>query len=802
MNSIVVVVALLVMLISVSPERYAAAQSVHEHELQRAALRALRLGEDYQAIRLLTKAIASNPRCSSYRNDRGVAFKRSGNLEQALRDYSKAIEITPNFGSAFNNRGVVYLVKGDSDKAIADFTKALGLQKDKGRLYSNRAIAYQQKGNLDQALKDYESSAAQGITDPKVYTQWAECLRQKGRRAEAVRVLKRVLPEADDPGLRKDIEDKIASITGTALSPGLDCPPASVNRVHRKARSDNVARAVTEYKPGTLTNDANHHRGACLAEGQGPDVSACGISRGMFQVIEGRARDRLTAALSPSLAEIFRQGLWFLDEADTSKALIRFEDVQKLAERDRNQLAAAWCLVEIGRIVGRTDSQAKGSRDLRKALQVFTRHNATEEVVATLLSMAANSRKAGKKDEASNYCSLANKKMAELHIPTDAVASKDRKAPGPLEAADDLKLPDPGPTPRLQQTQAGNRVVKAAPGSANNGNVPCPPASVSPPAQPPQPAPTAQQFAGVRAPQQAAGPERSVHDGVNPVSFSAAKEIKQASVPKFPGPARVPDPPRRLVRRAELEPAPPRIDPEEKQTPTTRPPRETDGHRVKALAAQLKTLKARNDGAQIAAVLETLGEEYLRMGKEDLALENLTSALSMRQRLEQTRGQGKLLVNIGRLLEKRGELARAYEHYTLARFFSSVQEGSAPDGQFEAMVSSLAAKMSLDPKEAAAAFEHLWKARYQYGPNGPETEVLYLIGKMFERAGRYDDSLLYLERSTASMLADKARLYAKRGQDEQAGKYYADAMESFRRLDFHRYLQIKHQTWPQESRLK
>ena len=66
-----------------------------------------------------------NPNEYKYFNDRGVAYKRLGDLEKALADYNKSLEINPHYTNALNNREVVYLEQGHYDQALTDFNEAL-----------------------------------------------------------------------------------------------------------------------------------------------------------------------------------------------------------------------------------------------------------------------------------------------------------------------------------------------------------------------------------------------------------------------------------------------------------------------------------------------------------------------------------------------------------------------------------------------------------------------------------------------------------------------------------------------------
>ena len=67
------------------------------------------------------------PRCPEVHYNRGLAYRRNGELEQAAVDYTQAIELDPKFTAAYSNRGYVNFKLGDLAGALADFRKVLEL---------------------------------------------------------------------------------------------------------------------------------------------------------------------------------------------------------------------------------------------------------------------------------------------------------------------------------------------------------------------------------------------------------------------------------------------------------------------------------------------------------------------------------------------------------------------------------------------------------------------------------------------------------------------------------------------------
>ena len=73
-----------------------------------------RVGDVDRAIRDYDEAIRLNPRAADAFNNRGNAFRTRDELERALRDYDEAIRLDPHYAHAFNNRGIIFLERGEA----------------------------------------------------------------------------------------------------------------------------------------------------------------------------------------------------------------------------------------------------------------------------------------------------------------------------------------------------------------------------------------------------------------------------------------------------------------------------------------------------------------------------------------------------------------------------------------------------------------------------------------------------------------------------------------------------------------
>ena len=100
-----------------------------------------RLGDIDRAIKDYDEAIRLNPRAADAYNNRGNAFRALDDLGRAGRDYDEAIRLNPHYAQAFNNRGIIFLELGEIDRAMQDFDKAIAEDPQYANALRNRALA-------------------------------------------------------------------------------------------------------------------------------------------------------------------------------------------------------------------------------------------------------------------------------------------------------------------------------------------------------------------------------------------------------------------------------------------------------------------------------------------------------------------------------------------------------------------------------------------------------------------------------------------------------------------------------------
>ncbi len=388
-----------------------------------AGLQAVRAGDNEKAITLFSRAIELNPNDYRYYNDRGIAYKVSGNLQKALEDYGRALAIKPNYPNTLNNRGLLFVQQGQYDKAIKDFTQALGYGGFEAKIHTNLGMALAGKGDHQAAVKEFQTAMSFRPMDPRSPYFMAQALEKLGDNDRALKMYQVALGVAKDPTTEDLVEKKISELekdlpqakvppqpsTGPARVAKAPSPSSiPVKPAYRgiqvadkptRARRE-IVRARTVAVPPAVTN---HDRAKA--------VEPLPVT---LEELNRRSRSRALQKFSANAAEIFRQGLHFMEQAETKKAIIRFEDTLQLERRNRNAVAVGWSLLQAGRAYRRIGDGVKASADLEAALKIFQRLKSGDEMILTLVDMAAVKKAVGRSEQATRLLSEAMREATAM----------------------------------------------------------------------------------------------------------------------------------------------------------------------------------------------------------------------------------------------------------------------------------------------------------------------------------------------------------------------------------------------------
>jgi tetratricopeptide (TPR) repeat protein len=117
-----------------------------------------RIGDIRLAIRDYDRAIELNPKAADAFNNRGNAYRALNQFEKAVQDYDEAIRLNPGYAHAYNNRGVIFLESGQPNLAVADFSQAIERDSRYANAYRNRGLAQTDLRLFDLAISDLDEA--------------------------------------------------------------------------------------------------------------------------------------------------------------------------------------------------------------------------------------------------------------------------------------------------------------------------------------------------------------------------------------------------------------------------------------------------------------------------------------------------------------------------------------------------------------------------------------------------------------------------------------------------------------------
>ena len=807
----------------------------HDDVNYRSGLRAVEAGDAKRAIESFTRAIASNPNDYRYYNDRGVAYKRSGDMDRALSDYNRSLEIKPDYANALNNRGVAYLQQGEFDKAIVDFLEALKYGGIAAKLYTNLGIAHASKGDHVEAVKQFRTACAFRPIDPRAFFFMGRSLEELGDLPGALKMYRLASGMIKDQPTEEFIDKKIAALTQNVAATPQDSsgavgaqPPSSAPTTGMQPNEGGAAKAAGKKREVVLRT-TRAQQPAPQVQQPGPPVQQPSppvqFDSTALEAANARSRVRARETFSPAAAEIFQQGLDFMERKDPRKALIRFEDVLQLEKRRKNARGVAWCMVEIGRAALRIGDFARASSHLEAAVPVLRKANWPEGTVLALLELAGVQQALNKPDRAGAFIAHASREATsagsqQVALLTEHVESKSGEPPQARTASASA-------APVKIETEVGTAPVPAKV-----------PATVQAPRPKPQPAtepPT-------RIPEVAAKAEKQEPVGRKPATWGKTDDRVGAAKPTAVQPG--PDPEKRVAAQQQqqtMAPLPQKAVPEQKkvlpesplrgetlqakgterlqeqlrkaesrqakakpQAPETTVPRKSGPPApvlpVKTLAqdlADLKRYRDSHDELSMIVVLERIAAAYSQNRQNAKAVLCLEASMAFREKLRLTKDMDRLLQDRGNLRFKEGDKSGALEDFTRSEVLLSQKGLSAPAAVLTDKARKVAGELGLEPNAAVQAFAALWNARVVKDRKG-EVNALLAVARLYDRAERPTEALNYYERCSAAILADKARMLDKIGRKRLASESYTAALQAFKKLDYSGYLGMLNSAGPAE----
>jgi len=142
------------------------------------ALEKFELGEYQEAIRDFDSAIFLSADRELY-NNRGLAYKASGNFDRAIDDFREATGRNPGFPPAYYNLGKLLYELGEYQFAVRDFSRAIQIDPMYIAAYADRAKAYTALEKDEMAKLDIDRSVELGFDRVELEEAIQELKRQR-----------------------------------------------------------------------------------------------------------------------------------------------------------------------------------------------------------------------------------------------------------------------------------------------------------------------------------------------------------------------------------------------------------------------------------------------------------------------------------------------------------------------------------------------------------------------------------------------------------------------------------------------
>ena len=133
-----------------------AAEPVNFQELQNQARTAYTSGKRDEALRLLTQAIAIEPKSTRGYLARAGFREANRELTEAIADYDEAIKLDPRLGATWQSRGSTHFKLGHIKESLADFDKFIELAPPQAPHHWQRGIALYYAGKFAEGRKQFE----------------------------------------------------------------------------------------------------------------------------------------------------------------------------------------------------------------------------------------------------------------------------------------------------------------------------------------------------------------------------------------------------------------------------------------------------------------------------------------------------------------------------------------------------------------------------------------------------------------------------------------------------------------------
>jgi len=163
-----------------------------EHAMHRAQIAAA-AGEEQEAIKLLTAAIAADPTSVKARIALGYEYASQGFLQDARAQFQVAASLAPGYADVRYNLGLLYVGQGRLEEALREFRRALAL--NPAYLPARHSMSHLlcRLERFEEGLQEYNRIVKQGFQSGDMLVQMGKAALALGRIDEAIEYLERAV---------------------------------------------------------------------------------------------------------------------------------------------------------------------------------------------------------------------------------------------------------------------------------------------------------------------------------------------------------------------------------------------------------------------------------------------------------------------------------------------------------------------------------------------------------------------------------------------------------------------------------
>jgi Tfp pilus assembly protein PilF len=192
-------------------------------------------GNIERAMECYNKAIELNHTDAEVYCNRGNVFSQNRKFSEALVDYNNALRIKPGYSSAYENRGALYGAMGKPELAVQDLSQVIKSGNAKKNTYANRGTAFMDAGKYEEAIGDFNAYLQMSPNSTDILNSIAVCYQYQKKYEESIQIFDKMISIDPQPvfllnrsyswkGLNKLDEAKKDALS--ARQSGIQIPPA------------------------------------------------------------------------------------------------------------------------------------------------------------------------------------------------------------------------------------------------------------------------------------------------------------------------------------------------------------------------------------------------------------------------------------------------------------------------------------------------------------------------------------------------------------------------------------------------